>query len=287
MWDNDLDLAMMIGAAVRKTREECGWSRRELARRLGTGHSVIQRLEAGRSSRLDVRLVTAAFRELGIRADFDARTLGLATRREQRDLVHAACVAHVRRRLMHVGWDVRVEVEIGAGRFRGWIDLLAFRPADGALLSIEVKTRIDDVGRILRTTGWYRRESPAAARRLGWTARSTTPLLLVLASGENDVAITRNRDLLRSSFPASATALRTILEPGPAPRLSGALAMVDPRSRRSEWLRATASDGRRSAPAYVDYDDAATAIRGGRVMHQRTVTPPSKGATAFLATAAQ
>ena len=77
---------------------------------------------------------------------FDGRTLGLAGRREQNDLVHAACAGYVARRLGRAGWHVLLEVEVGDGRGRGWIDLLAFRESDRSLLIVEVKTEIIDVG---------------------------------------------------------------------------------------------------------------------------------------------
>lgn len=256
----DDGLGHRIGLVIKSTREEIGWSQRELARRLETSQSALQRLESGRSAYVDVRLASAALRLLGIRPSFDAQTLGLAKRREQRDLVHAKCGAYASRRIKHDGWDTRLEVEVGSGRYRGWIDLLAYRAEDRSLLCVEIKTEIDDVGRIQRTTGWYLREAPVAARRFGWRPRTTTGVLLVLCSTENDQAIQRNLGSLRSAFPGTARGLSEwTTTPGRA-RPPDSLAMIDPRSRRAEWLRPTATEGRRTAAPYRDYRMAAAAM---------------------------
>jgi hypothetical protein len=77
----------------------------------------------------------------------------------------------------------------------------------------------------------------------------------VLQSAANDRLISVNRDVFGSSFPVRSDALRAaILRTAPLPNESG-LAMIDPRSRRSNWLRPTRIDGRRSAAPYVDYID--------------------------------
>ncbi len=258
----DDDLNRRIGAIVRSTREETGWGQRELARRLHSSQSAIQRLESGAGRYLDADLASAAFRLLGIRSAFDAQTLGLANRREQRDLVHARCVAYAGRRLKRQDWETRVEVEISAGRSRGWIDLLAYRATDRSLICAEIKTEVDDVGRIQRTIGWYADQAPVASRSLGWRPLSTTVALLILCSAENDRAVRLNLDLLKNCFPGSTRALADWARSPDAPRPAGCLAMIDPLSRRADWLRPSASDGRSSAAPYRDYRAAAMAIRG-------------------------
>ena len=257
----DEDLSRQVGSIIKATRESIGWSQRELAARLTSSQSAVQRLEAGRSPYIDARLASAAFRVLRITGAFDARTLGLAARREQRDLVHACCVSYACRRLHAHGWAVQSEVEIGTGRYRGWIDFLAFRAVDRALLCCEVKTEIDDVGRIQRTVGWYAREAATAARRFGWQPRTTTTALLILCSTDNDRAVRLNHQALRTAFPGPARGLAAwSASPGRPPPAS--LAMIDPRSRRADWLRPSASDGRSTPAPYADYRAAAEAIRG-------------------------
>ncbi|GAC1670134.1 MAG: hypothetical protein NVS9B8_13310 [Candidatus Limnocylindrales bacterium] len=197
---------------------------------------------------------------LGIRIGMDNATLGLAPRREQHGLVHACCLAYVGRRLRRLGWDVRFEVEVGSGRFRGWIDLLAYRAVDRSLLCTEFKTELDDVGRIQRSVGWYIREAPAAARAIGWRPQAIGSALLILFSVENDVRARLNRGLLRETFPASARDLTEwIAGPGRLP--PSGIAMIDPRSRRRNWLQPTTTEGRRSVAPFANYAAAAEAIK--------------------------
>jgi hypothetical protein len=209
---------------------------------------------------VDLKLLTGVFEELGVRATFDANTLGLAGRREQRDVVHAACEGYSARRLRALSWDPRLEVEVGTGRWRGWIDLLAYRPTDRALILGEIKSDVDDVGRMERTVGWYEREAFGAATRLGWRPRIQRTVLLVLASDRNDERLMRNAGALAETFHGSASHLAPWLaEVGPDPP-ERSIALIDPRSRRHVWVRPTRSQGRRTPAPYRDYADAARVL---------------------------
>jgi transcriptional regulator with XRE-family HTH domain len=254
------DVGERLANVIKSTCSTYGWSQRELAARLGTNQSAIRRLVRGGPT-LDVGLLTAALDLLGIRLSIDADPVGIAARRDQRDAVHARCCAYCVGSLKRRGWLVVVEVEVGEGRFRGWIDILAFRPSDGALLVIEVKTEIDDLGRTLRSLGWYVRSSRDAALRLGWRPRRIVPVLFLLATVEAEARLAANVDLIRASLPGQADQLCAWIDD---PRLSPAaatLGLIDPRSRRREWLRRTRSDGRRSTTPYANLAAAAAIIR--------------------------
>jgi len=151
--------------------------------------------------------------------------------------------------------------ELHAGTACGWIDLLAFRAIDRALFCGEIKTELDDLGRIQRTVSWYEREAWEAARRMGWRPRSITIGLLVLCSSENDARVVANAQLLDRAFPGRARDLGAWLTTAGAKSRPSSLAMIDPRSRRIDWLRATISDGRRSTAPYENDRAAADALR--------------------------
>jgi transcriptional regulator with XRE-family HTH domain len=254
-------IGVQIARVVRDVRVGFGWSQRELARRAGCSQSMIARLESGDARHLDLALADRVIRELGVRPSFDARLPGLADRRRQQDRVHARCCGYVGRHLSALGWEVRHEVEVGGGRGRGWIDLLAFRPADGGLFCPEMKTELHDAGAIQRTLAWYERESWAAARAIGWRPKRLGSALVLLCTAECDERVADNRVLLSQAFPANASALMDWLREPSAPLPPRAVAMVDPRSRRRDWLRSTRRDGRRTAAPYRDYADAAARLR--------------------------
>ena len=251
------DIGTRIGSAVKVTRQAIGWTERELAGRLGTSQGAIQRLERGSQAHLNVSLATAALETLGIRLTIDANAIGLSDRREQRDAVHARCCGYVARQLRMRGWEVRVEVEIGEGRTRGWIDVLAFRHSDRALLVLEIKTELHDVGRLLRSLGWYARSSRAAAQLNGWRPRLVVPALIALATVDVDARLMADVDLVRSALPDNADRLAAWIEDAAAETPRPAVGLVDPLSRRRTWLRRTRSDRRRTPSPYRDYRDAA------------------------------
>jgi hypothetical protein len=149
-------------------------------------------------------------------------------------------------------------VRIVHGRWHGWIDLLAFNPRTGTLIVIELKTRIDDFGAIERNLRWHEQSALAAALELGWQPRRVFTWLLVLASAEVDDALRLGRDTTRLQFPVRAGSMARIVagEALEAPTGWG-LAMIDPSSRRRDWLIMTRLDGRRTALPYSDYGDAA------------------------------
>ena len=183
----------------------------------------------------------------------------------QADAVHAWLCGYVGRRLTSAGFDVRHEVEIGNGRFRGWIDVMAFREEDRSLITSEIKTDLPDVGAIQRTTTWYEREAWAAARRFGWRPSLQVVAVLALDSAEVEERIRSNRDLLRAAFPGRAQDLAAWLEASASSPPGRCLALVDPASRGHQWLRASRTDGRRSPSRYQSYADAA-----GRHLRTRT-----------------
>jgi hypothetical protein len=219
----------------------------------------MSRLERGLHAGLDLddlqRLATAMGGRFRIQLDAPF----LADRSVQRDRVHGRCIGYAARRLRRDGWAVESEVEISGSAGPGWIDLLGWDPSSRALLVIEIKTEIVDFGRIQRTLGWYQSCARVAAQRFGWFPRTTSAALLLLDSRTVADRLRDNRDLARVAFPQRARDIEGFVRDsarrnGGLPR---ALAMIDPLNRRSTWLRPSVLDGRRSAPTYLDYADAA------------------------------
>jgi transcriptional regulator with XRE-family HTH domain len=254
-----------IAAVAEVIRDACralGWSQRELSRRSGVPQTAISRMLRGRLDSVDLDQLARIGVAVGARVRLVVDAPFLSDRARQRDVVHARCIGYVATRLRLAGWMVATEIEIRGSRGSGWIDVLAMHPASGRLLVIEIKTEIDDLGRIQRTLGWYEHEAWAAARRLGWRPRRTIATLLLLATQANDRRLRENRELVRVGFPGDASSVRAVLagadQASPTTR---AVAMIDPLSRSSVWLRSTVLDGRRSASPHEDYAAVSRRLR--------------------------
>lgn len=230
-------------------------TQRELATIVGVSRPLITAIEAGHTApSLDlVQRIAAA---LGLEIDIVARQ-PLVAFPKPGDQVHAWCSGHVDRRLRAAGWETRREQTIVLARAHGWIDLLAFDPRTRTLVIVEIKTRIDDLGAIERQLGWYERDAPQIAQRHGWRPRRIDTWLLILASEEAEAAIRDQREVLRLGFPVRASDMRQVLAGVERPPRGRGLALIDPATRRTEWLIPTRLDGRRSVAPYRDYADAA------------------------------
>ena len=243
-----------IGTAVADLRRAIGWSQAELGKRAGFSQSFVSRVENNRIDDLTLSGATRLLEAMGARLEIVIAAPFLGDRARQRDPVHARCSSYVASRLKRSGWLTATEVEVGGDRSRGWIDVLAYHPRYHLLLVIELKTEVRDIGAIERILGWYEREAWAAARRMNWRPRQVIGCLLLLDTGANEARLTDNRATFRAGFPIRAPALRGIVEDGAlARRGSRAVAVIDPRSRRRDWLRPSRLDGRSSPAPYADY----------------------------------
>jgi transcriptional regulator with XRE-family HTH domain len=255
------ELARTAVHAVVAARTALGWSQRRLARAAGVSQSLVSRFERGAAEAVTVESVGRLFDALGIRAELRTELPILGGERRQVDIVHAWACGYVGRRLAGLGWDVRHEVEVGTGRFRGWIDVLAYRSADHSLLINECKTNVLDAGAIQRTTSWYEREAWAAARPFGWRPVRAVVALLLLDSAEVEARLRLNRPVLAASFPGRAAQLTPRIEQPGAPPPGRSLALIDPAWRGRQWLRPSRADGRRSPSRYLSYGAALDHLR--------------------------
>jgi hypothetical protein len=203
-----------------------------------------------------LRLIESIADALGLDIQLTIRPPSFPAGPRVQDAVHARCSSYVDRRLGAHGWTTAREVEVVHGLSHGWIDLLAFDPRTRTLMVIEVKTRLDDLGALERQIGWYERMAWDAARRLGWRPIRVISVVLALASDEVEWVVREHRQLLGLAFPVRAPMLAEAVA-SPGTHLAGrGFALVDPSSRRRDWLIRTALDGRRSRLPYVNYADA-------------------------------
>ncbi|MBA2300243.1 MAG: helix-turn-helix transcriptional regulator, partial [Chloroflexi bacterium] len=213
-----------------------GFTQEAIASKVGVARSYIAAIERGRANpSLDVIVRLAG--ALGLELDLSLRSPVIVGDRRQRDAVHARCSGYVDRRLRATGWETAREVGIIDGRWRGWIDLLAFDSRSGTLIVIEIKTVLDDLGALERQIGWYERVARRVARERGWRPRRVVTWLLVLSTEQNEQAVTQNRDVFDRAFPERAPAMAALVEdPSLNWPAGGAFAMIDPVRRRRTWL---------------------------------------------------
>jgi transcriptional regulator with XRE-family HTH domain len=232
-------------------------SQDRLAAAVGISRGHIARIELGWADP-SLDLVARMADALGLEIELVTRAPVVLGPRNQRDAVHARCSGYADRRMRAAGWLTAREVEIVHARSHGWIDLLAFDPRTGTLIVIEIKTSIRDLGEVERQLGWYERSASAAAARLGWQPRRVVSWVLVLATEEADAFVRTNGDIVSRAFPRRAVEMAGLAAFGtwPEPGERG-LALIDPRSRRRDWLIRCRTDGRRSAAPFIDHADAA------------------------------
>jgi transcriptional regulator with XRE-family HTH domain len=249
-------MRIAFARACRDARIRLRLSQQQVADAVGLSRGYIATIERGRGNP-SLAVVDRMSSALGLEAQLTLRAPVVVGAYLQRDLVHARCSGYVERRLRSAGWQTAREVELVQGRSHGWIDMIAFYPGTETLLVIEIKTRLDDLGSVERQLGWYGRSAGDAARRLGWRPRRVVSWLLVLASEEVERVVGHNRDLLSRAFPMRARAMMEWVSNGGGSDVDRGLAMLDPASKRRDWLVRCRIDGRRSAVRYADYADAA------------------------------
>jgi transcriptional regulator with XRE-family HTH domain len=245
-----------IAFAVADLRHALDWTQADLGERAGFSQSFVSLVEHMCISDLTFESATRLLEAMGARLTVAVSAPFLADRELQRDPAHARCSTYVTARLKRDGWLTATEVEVGGDRSRGWIDILAYRPDHRLLLVIEIKTEIRDLGAIERTLGWYEREAWRAARRLSWRPSKVVGCLILLATEMNEARIGDNQAAFSAGFPIRATELRRIMaNEAPPPHVVRAMALIDPLSRRNDWLRPSRLDGRPTPAPYVDYAD--------------------------------
>jgi len=251
---------LTLARACRDGRLALGLTQCALAAKVGVARSYIAAIERGRANpSLDVIVHLAA--ALGLELDLNLRAPIMIGDRRQHDAVHARCSGYVDRRLRTAGWETEAEVAIVDGRWRGWIDLLAFDRRTGTLIVIEIKTVIDDMGALERQVGWYERAARDVARTRGWQPRRVVTWLLVLSTEQNEQALIQNVDVIDRAFPVRPPSMERLLEDPAASLPRGrSIALIDPRRRRRSWLIRPRIDGGRSSMPYRDYREAAASL---------------------------
>ena len=163
-----------------------GLRQREVAAKAGVSDATVSRIERGHIRTITVGALAEVAAALEVRLDHRARWRGgdiemLMSRQ------HSALAEEVVARLQAVdGWDVKPEVSFAIYGERGVVDLLGWHEGSRALLVIELKTEIVDVGELLGTLDRKRRLGAQIAATVGWLKPASVSMALLIADGRTN-----------------------------------------------------------------------------------------------------
>jgi transcriptional regulator with XRE-family HTH domain len=161
-----------FGRQIRALRQRRGWRQQDLAEAAGVSQAMVSRIERGRFRQVRLEALERVAAAVGVRVEL--RIMGGPDLDRLLDELHAATVEEVIRRLRRLGWVVEPEVTFSIYGERGSIDVLAWHPATGALLVIEVKTALGDVQATLASFDRKMRLASRLAKERGWTVRNVS-----------------------------------------------------------------------------------------------------------------
>jgi transcriptional regulator with XRE-family HTH domain len=197
-----------VGQVLRAIRRRRGWRQSDVARRAGVSQQTVSTIELGRLGDVDLVTLRRVGSALDTTLEFAPRWRGPELGRLL-DADHAALVDRAVRGIAAAGWEVLAEWTFNHFGERGSVDVVAWRPAERALLVIEVKSRIVEVGQL--HAGVDRKVRIAAALlpgQRGWRPASIGAVVVLPGDPAAYAAVRRHRSLFVASFPARTIEVR-------------------------------------------------------------------------------
>lgn len=215
-----------LGADVRLLRHRRGWSQVKLAQMAGVPRWVVSRIESGRGDLVRPGRIAAVVVALGghlsIRVTY--RGEGLDRLRDRR---HAAILDAMVQLLQALGWLVATEVSFNVYGDRGSIDILAFHQSTGALLVVEVKSVVPDLGGMFMTLDKKVRLAASIAAKRGWNASSVSRLLVLPDDRTARRRVAEHAATFEAAVPMRNVAVRRWLRDPSGDPLAGLLFLTD------------------------------------------------------------
>jgi len=152
--------------------------------------------------------------------------------------------------LRTLGWEVLLEYTFNHYGERGSVDVIGWHALSGALLIVEVKSRLTDLQALLASLGRKLRIVPdLLARERGWKAVSVGRLVVLPGWTANRTVVERHRAIFDASFPGRAADVRRWLRDPRGPTLaavwfvSTSRVVTHTRVRRVRKVRPTVRGG--------------------------------------------
>jgi transcriptional regulator with XRE-family HTH domain len=169
-----------LGRVLRLLRRRRGWRQEDCASRAAVHRSTWSRLERGMFDQLSLATLRRCLAVLEVKVELVPNWRGAALDRLL-DEEHATLASRWHRRLEKWRWQVLAEVSFNHFGDRGRVDLLAWQPARGVLLIVEIKTEIADVQRTLGSLDVKRRLARVLSAEAGWPMPAEVAVLLLVA----------------------------------------------------------------------------------------------------------
>jgi transcriptional regulator with XRE-family HTH domain len=199
---------LRFGSAIRAARVNRKLRQLDLAQRAGVSTGTVSRLERGQLEGMDLGLIRRVCRAVDVRVELVPRARAGDLDRLLNRRHSALGEAAIGWLATFDGWVVRPEVSFAVGSERGVIDLLAWHEATAALLVIELKTEIIDVGELLGTLDRKRRVGRVAAAEAGWRPSTVSTCLIVSESSTSRRRIEAHGRTFEAALPGGNADLR-------------------------------------------------------------------------------
>ena len=200
-----------FGVRVRAARIRRGWRQVDLARAAGVSSPTVSRIERGHLGGMSLDVVRGVAAALEIRVELLPRSRAADLDRMV-NARHAALAEAVLERFAALrGWVARPEVSFNVYGERGIVDVLAWHEEHRALLVIELKTELVDIGELLGTLDRKRRLGAAIARPLKWRPATVAAWLIVGEGMTNRRRVAEHAATFGAALPARGRVLRAWL----------------------------------------------------------------------------
>src|SRR5688572_19600225 len=173
-----------IGRVFRAIRLRQATRQVDVAAKARVSTAVVWRIEHGRVEEVSLPALLRVAESLEIRLDLVPRWRGSDLDRVL-SATHAAFGESVAALLAEHKWELRPEISFSHYGERGVIDILAWEARSQALLVIELKTEVVDVGEVLGTLHRKRRNASRVATELGWRPATIAVALLITDTRTN------------------------------------------------------------------------------------------------------
>jgi transcriptional regulator with XRE-family HTH domain len=217
--------AIRIGLSLRALRIRRRLTQSDLAAMVGLSRSAIARIERGHADRATVRTIVRVASALGASVSIRILWHGEALDRLL-DAAHADLTDLILRLMRDSGWELATEVSFNIRGERGVIDVLAFHPATGALLVIEVKSVVPDLQGMLGTLDRKVRIATDLARERRWRVTTVSRLLVFPDDRTARRRVERHTAIFAAALPARTPAVRRWLK-RPVDTLAGIMFLTD------------------------------------------------------------